>query len=542
MKKRRGIQTICCLLIALLAAAQMPAVSFAASQAEPETAPAAEQQKQKEAQTKDNNQADVKEGVYTIEYIVDPAYDHYYVLKQSNRGSYTVKKKTTEKITSFGAWLRAKNETGNGDMNVKMTLLNTVHGKWNQKDVTFMPGDAIDVHKNDQAFVNYSNGFGFTNFAADSVIQIMVSPYNPPAEANSYSIEFRVSPGGGGTLTGKTFFEGVAHGTHFGDAVTKLPQANPDPGYRFAGWDSVKGLPAADSKVEGNLHIEAEFEEDEAAIRYRSSDETAGTVDRTDEAVTAVSGSAEGVAASANSGFRFISWTDESGKEVSKEAEFIPQKNDKGYYETQTYTANFEEEVDQYDKGEEGTASTQEQRPSSGEKQTNANLKKEMTGNAAGTGAQDGTYGNSATSAANRNSTVTGNSANTTVRTADSQGKAAPAGVTIQDSQVPLAAGMETKETKDSGWALLNLILAVLAALLGVYVLAVKRQSRAIFKAGGALAAVCAILIFILTADMNLPMTFVDRWTAPIGLLTVLEAVVTAMAMKSAASKNKESC
>ena len=89
--------------------------------------------------------------------------------------------------------------------------------------------------------------------------------------------------------------------------------------------------------------------------------------------------------------------------------------------------------------------------------------------------------------------------------------------------------------------AAILLILAVLAALLGVYVLAVKRQSRAIFKAGGALAAVCAILIFILTADMNLPMTFVDRWTAPIGLLTVLEAVVTAMAMKSAASKNKES-
>ena len=116
---------------------------------------------------------------------------------------------------------------------------------------------------------------------------------------------------------------------------------------------------------------------------------------------------------------------------------------------------------------------------------------------------------------------------------ADSQDKTAPAAVSIQDSQVPLAAGI----SKESGWAFLNLIFAVLAALMSVYVLAGKKQSKGMFKAGSAFAAICAIMIFILTAEMNLPMILADPWTAPIGLLTLLEAVITRLAIKDAARK-----
>ena len=525
MKKGKGIRIAYSLLIVCFLFAQMTTMSFAESQGGSEKASTAEQQKTERTQDKSSRQADSKEvGYYTIEYIVDPAYDHYYVLKQSGSRSYTMKKKTTEKITSFGVWLLAKNQTGNGDMNVKMTLLNTAHGKWGQKDVRFAPGDAIDVHKNNQAFVNYSNGFGFTNFDADSTIRIMVSPYNPPVETALHSIEFRVSPRGGGKLTGKTYFEDIAHGTLFGDVVTELPGTDPDPGYQFAGWDPVKGLPAADSKVEGNLHIEAEFEETEAAIRYRSSDETAGTVDREAESVKAVSGSTKGVAASANSGFRFINWTDESGKEVSKEAGFNPQKNDDSVYETQTYTAHFEEEVEQFYKGEENTSSTQQQQSSAGERQQNEYVKKGAAGNTAESAVQ---------TRANRNASVNTNTADAAVGSADSQDKTAPAAVSIQDSQVRLAAGIST----ESGWAFLNLIFAVLAALMSVYVLAGKKQSKGMFKAGSAFAAICAIMIFILTAEMNLPMILADPWTAPIGLLTLLEAVITGLAIKDAARK-----
>ena len=48
-----------------------------------------------------------------------------------------------------------------------------------------------------------------------------------------------------------------------------------------------------------------------------------------------------GAVAEANSGYHFVSWTDENGNEVSREAAFIPQKTDGSYTATE-YIANFQ--------------------------------------------------------------------------------------------------------------------------------------------------------------------------------------------------------
>ena len=59
-------------------------------------------------------------------------------------------------------------------------------------------------------------------------------------------------------------------------------------------------------------------------IRYKSNDESMGTVSLASEDIT--SENLKGSTATAKDGYEFVNWTDENGKEVSKEANFIPSE------------------------------------------------------------------------------------------------------------------------------------------------------------------------------------------------------------------------
>ena len=86
---------------------------------------------------------------------------------------------------------------------------------------------------------------------------------------------------------------------------------------------------------------------------------------------------------------------------------------------------------------------------------------------------------------------------------------------TIDDSETPLAAS-------NGGWALLNLLLAVVTVLGGVLMLLFgkKNGTRTVM---GLLPAVAAVVAFIVTENITMPMILVDRWTLLMALLTLLQ-------------------
>ena len=93
--------------------------------------------------------------------------------------------------------------------------------------------------------------------------------------------------------------------------------------------------------------IFAVWKEDEVTINYAvaEGDEDKGTVAPGSETVPAISGTAKGSEATPSSdAYAFDYWTcDEDEEVVSRDAAFVPEKNDDGIYEEHTYYAHFSE-------------------------------------------------------------------------------------------------------------------------------------------------------------------------------------------------------
>ena len=102
----------------------------------------------------------------------------------------------------------------------------------------------------------------------------------------------------------------------------------------------------------------------------------------------------------------------------------------------------------------------------------------------------------------------------------------------IEDGPVP-------KAVPENGghWALLNLILTLLtillAALLALWDKLADEADGSIRarRIIGAALAVLAVIILILTEDFTEPMRFIDRWTALMALIFILE-ICAALLMK----------
>ncbi len=158
--------------------------------------------------------------------------------------------------------------------------------------------------------------------------------------------------------------------------------------------------------------------------------------------------------------------------------------------------------------------------------------------------------------AGTKNTEATGNTVRTaaatgTLITAQAQAPAAaPAGATILDGQTPLTDiedGLAPK-TSAAYWALLNLILAILTAIVSIILLIgylgrrnkedENEEEPEIRKKGFAricslVPAIAGIILFILTEDMTLPMQWMDSWTIWQAIILLAELIIAVFCRKS---------
>ena len=112
--------------------------------------------------------------------------------------------------------------------------------------------------------------------------------------------------------------------------------------------------------------------------------------------------------------------------------------------------------------------------------------------------------------------------------------KPSNSGELITDPEPPLA--------DNRYWALLNLILMAITALLGAALLAryffggnnseeeeTKRNNGKLF---GLIPGIGSVIAFILTEDISLPMQMVDKWTIPMALILAVQIGVAAFSRK----------
>ncbi|WP_312702206.1 S-layer homology domain-containing protein, partial [Sedimentibacter sp.] len=148
-----------------------------------------------------------------------------------------------------------------------------------------------------------------------------------------HTVKFIAGPNG--SIDGKAEFDEILTGTVWGVAVPTVPTPVADVGYKFVGW-----TPSTFAEtVTENLLYTANFEENENITIYYEAG-TGGTVSRASESLSPVTGIAQGSTANADDGYYFVNWTDEQGKVVSTNENFVPQKVN-GLNVPATYTANF---------------------------------------------------------------------------------------------------------------------------------------------------------------------------------------------------------
>ena len=96
---------------------------------------------------------------------------------------------------------------------------------------------------------------------------------------------------------------------------------------------------------------------------------------------------------------------------------------------------------------------------------------------------------------------------------------------TIDDEDVPETIGESdtplTDKPKADGWALVNLIMSILAAV-GAVIALIRRRCGSGSKILGIIAAIAAIALFIFTEDMSAPMIMTDKWT----ILSVILGII----------------
>ena len=103
-----------------------------------------------------------------------------------------------------------------------------------------------------------------------------------------------------------------------------------------------------------------------------------------------------------------------------------------------------------------------------------------------------------------------------------------PADESIADEETPLAGSTA------SGWAVLNLILAIVAAI-GAVVLVVGyfMGHTSVWRLLSLIPGIGGVAAFLLTEDMSQSMTFVDGWTVLMGVIVVVQIAVAVMSLRS---------
>ncbi|MDR3073086.1 MAG: DUF5979 domain-containing protein, partial [Clostridiales Family XIII bacterium] len=109
------------------------------------------------------------------------------------------------------------------------------------------------------------------------------------------------------------------------------------------------------------------------------------------------------------------------------------------------------------------------------------------------------------------------------------------------------------KVAKDSGghWALLNLLLTLLTALLMILILLTyalrkkdheeyEAKKKGIIRLSSIAVTIVAVVVFVLTEDMTLPMKWLDEYTIWMALIAVVQIGVTALSKKKYEEKYKE--
>ena len=129
------------------------------------------------------------------------------------------------------------------------------------------------------------------------------------------------------------------------------------PGYRFAGWDTHRGISYEDGEHVRNLSetdgdiitLYARWiEDDHISITYKvESDDGKGEneIDNACDDVNPTTGTPKGSTATASKEYDFIGWYDSDGKFVSPDAEFLPSKPAAGKWVAASYTAKFKRKV-----------------------------------------------------------------------------------------------------------------------------------------------------------------------------------------------------
>ena len=207
-----------------------------------------------------------------------------------------------------------------------------------------------------------------TTTAANNIVNIYYTldeegtdPENPDEPGDKipdkYQITITYVAGANGAVTGETeelhtvkTFDVAADGTI--SNVQDSPAtpaaavtATPDNGYKFVNWTDGSSSYADVEAIQAlQLMEDATFtanftEEANISILYQA--ETGGKVSPTEESLAPATGTANGSDAAADTGYRFVNWTNEAGEEVSKDAHFVPQKVN-GVNVPATYTAHFE--------------------------------------------------------------------------------------------------------------------------------------------------------------------------------------------------------
>ena len=109
-------------------------------------------------------------------------------------------------------------------------------------------------------------------------------------------------------------------------------------------------------------------------------------------------------------------------------------------------------------------------------------------------------------------------------------------------------------------WALVNLILMLLTVLASLLLLIgylgkkkhterdeygnkridYTRNKKGFWRVASLIPAIAAVIAFVLTENMKLPMIMVDRWTLLMAVIAVLQLIVAVMSKKQKESQDEE--
>lgn len=91
------------------------------------------------------------------------------------------------------------------------------------------------------------------------------------------------------------------------------------------------------------------------------------------------------------------------------------------------------------------------------------------------------------------------------------------------------------------GWALLNLILMVLAVLAGLAMLGLRfARKTGTLHLMGVVPALASLAAFLLTQDMSLPMVMIDKWTLAMALIVLVQMVLFQRGLNAQAEEQTE--